>query len=1250
MSERNGGKVSSVAPALKTLSLFLSIFLFVASILFLATPVFALDALGCNTRSACSVVADTAINSGQVFYYRAFTLDVGSTLSIRPERATVDNPLGKGGSVTIVADEIYIGGTINANGENGGPRFGATSGQNGGAVHLITRRLLDLERSGRITANGGNGAWLGCDLGNGGTGGSIEFALVRGTWVNNESTLSIAGGLASPRPFGCDAATPRGFNGMRGSVVFDFFTPSASNLTILGARVRDVPVVGETTVDAVVRNEFNDVVNANGNLTWSIDNSSVASIVFQNSTRAIVRTLAPGSVTLTASLTRAADVVQSSVVIYAFSRDATNFNIVGDNLRTLVEGGNSTVDLELINELLHSPANGTVEWSVNNPTVLEIVSQNSTAAVVRALSVGSTSLVIRLTKPDGTVVQKSVNFNVVAGISGIMLRGDGRRDLLSGVSDTLTFDAVDALGNPAVVSASTWDSSDSNVVQIVSQNATSAVVRGLKRGTARITATVGSHTDYVTYAVRLGSFDHLAVTPVEIFPPTVTKLSYGETLAEALSPVVVGYDFGNNVVPIPAGELDSIRAIATPESEGALTVLKRVDAAAGIARIRITGGSKPGSATVRISTHTGSVELLFNVTMPVSAVHRVVVKPGAVESLFVGENATFTAVGVDEDGDEAPFVMDWTETNFTGKGLVTRTGSADANFTAISHGLVGVTATIHGTMLSGSAMIAVIDPLRLIRSVKVVPLRPIVVSGSSVDFQAFAVYENATEAPIQPEWHVANLSGSGVIDEFGTFTARRRGNVVVGAKMTIPGVGDLFGGSEVTIINTYESVRSIRVTPNPVTVAAGSVVYFDAVGIDGDGFDVDVAPTWEVTNFTGKAVMLEDGVLKALETGFVFVTVKLPGSTVTTTVNVAIVSGAANHVVISGPVGVLSGQSINLTAKVVDHEGNYVFEIDREPVQFIWSTSSGRIYQNGTFVASRAGSVTITAVVSGHTGISGTKTVIVTSTGDVSSFAIQGDGSEISAGEPYRLSAVWLDKFGDEIGNADSTWSILSGDATISGNMLTGRSLGTVVVQAVARDNSSFNDTATFRVVSGSAASLVIEPTTAEVRVGDEVEFRVVEATDEAGNVFHPTPEDVTWTVSNSNIGSVDRNGFFTSRDVGRVRVTATLGSGFASASITVTEGLRSRSTRFSGRVSVPSTRSAPELPSTPSTLVSSRSGSSGSSGGSSTSSATNSAAPSVSTGLFTAGFGEGDSTLLLMLAFGLLLIGLGAYLLASRG
>ena len=233
------------------------------------------------------------------------------------------------------------------------------------------------------------------------------------------------------------------------------------------------------------------------------------------------------------------------------------------------------------------------------------------------------------------------------------------------------------------------------------------------------------------------------------------------------------------------------------------------------------------------------------------------------------------------------------------------------------------------------------------------------------------------------------------------------------------------------------------------------------------------------------------------------------------------------------------GDTVRLVAEALDSNGEAVVNAG-----FTWSSDEAvaTVDASGLVTAVGNGTATVTAT-------SGTASGIATVTVEQRAAEVRVSPDSVTlfaVGDTVRLVAEALDANGEAVVDAEFAWSSDDAVATVDGSGL---------VTAVG--NGSAMVTATSGTASGSA-TVTVEQTAAEVRVspdsvtlfavGDTVRL-VAEALDANGEAV--VNAGFAWS-SDGAVATVDASGLVTAVGNGSAMVTATSGTAFGSATVTV--------------------------------------------------------------------------------------------------
>ncbi len=240
------------------------------------------------------------------------------------------------------------------------------------------------------------------------------------------------------------------------------------------------------------------------------------------------------------------------------------------------------------------------------------------------------------------------------------------------------------------------------------------------------------------------------------------------------------------------------------------------------------------------------------------------------------------------------------------------------------------------------------------------------------------------------------------------------------------------------------------------------------------------------------------------------------------------------------------------TAAAKDQNGNPV------STSITWSSSNtavGTINSAGAFTALAAGSTTIRAT-SGT--VSGTASVTVTAPPPPAPFLTTITVSPLTAslvvGNTQLFAAAAKDQNGNPI-SATITWS--SSNTTVGVIDSTGRFTAVAAgVGTITARSGTVSGTASVTVTAPAPTpaptpgltTITVSPSTVMLAVGGTYKFNAT-ATDQNGN---PMAATITWSSSNSTVGTVDSTGKFTALAAGIATVRASSGTVTGTAAVTV--------------------------------------------------------------------------------------------------
>src|SRR6266853_896656 len=184
------------------------------------------------------------------------------------------------------------------------------------------------------------------------------------------------------------------------------------------------------------------------------------------------------------------------------------------------------------------------------------------------------------------------------------------------------------------------------------------------------------------------------------------------------------------------------------------------------------------------------------------------------------------------------------------------------------------------------------------------------------------------------------------------------------------------------------------------------------------------------------------------------------------------------------------------------------------------------------------------------TGMSDSATAVVTaSTAPVASVVVLPTVASLLLGGTLQFVAVPLDATGTALGGRVVTWASSNtsvANVTASG-VASGLATGSTTITATSEGK---NGTATLTVSSVPVASIAVSPSSAAVPAGQTVQLTATPK-DASGNPL--VGRTVTWTSSNTSVGTVSASGLVTGVVAGSTTITATSEGKSGTSVVTVT-------------------------------------------------------------------------------------------------
>ena len=548
----------------------------------------------------------------------------------------------------------------------------------------------------------------------------------------------------------------------------------------------------------------------------------------------------------------------------------------------------------------------TVTWSSSAPGVATV----SSTGVVAGVAPGSATITAT---SEGVSATATVVVSLVPVGSVAVLPSTA--SVTAGQTVALSATVRDTAGRVVTDRIVSWTSSDTHVA-IVSAT---GVVTGVAAGTAVITASSEGKSGTSTITVVAPAIESVTLAPSSDTVQVGDNVTLTATVKDVTGAVVTDRSVtwaSSNV------------AVATVSTGGIVT-----GRSAGTAVITATSGGRSGSATVLV------------IPVPVGSV---TVSPASA-TLVPSQLLTLSAEVRDANG---VVVTDrsvaWTSSN-TAVATVSGTGIVSA----VAPGTTTITATSEGR--TGTASISVV-PMP-VGSVTVSPTSAEVTVGQAVTLSATvrdtsgAVVGDRSVTWTSSDAAIATVSGAGVV------TGVSPGTV------TITATSETRSGSAAVTVKPVP-VATVTLDPTSVTLEAGQTATLVATTKGADGTVLTGRTVTFSSDNVSVARVSSDGVVTGVAPGTTTITATSEGKTATATVTVQ--AAVATVVVSPNEVFLRKGGTVKLSAAAYDASGNVI--VGRTVTWTSGDDHLATVSDTGLVTARRAGTVTITATIDGHSG------------------------------------------------------------------------------------------------------------------------------------------------------------------------------------------------------------------------------------------------------------------------------------------
>lgn len=1024
--------------------------------------------------------------------------------------ATVSNLPGQRGRVTAAAAGVA---NVNA-------RFSATSGSAALSVTPAVLARLELSPSTLQLPVGLSGALRATGVFSDGT---TQDVTAQATWESSDpSKVAVSNALGSRGHIDARApgtavvrATLNGVSGLRDVGV------TAAALRSLSLTPQPLVVPLGMMARLVATGVYSDATTADltTQVTWSSDDTTIAAVSNAPGAEGEVRAARSGVTRVFAALGG----VQGTAAVEVTDARLAALEIAPSPLAIAAGVTRNLTVTGTYSDATTRDLTAAVSWSSSDTRVVAVSNVAGSAGEVSALRSGSAQVHATL----GTV-HASITVTVTAAQLVSLSLTPSAPTLAAGTTQQLTLTGGFSDGTAqTLTNLASWTSSDEAIAR-VSQ---SGEVLGFARGTATVTAVVGSLRALATITVSPAVLTGLELSPLSPRAPVGSNLAFVATARFS----------DGSAAPVTAQatweSLDLSIAFVSTAAGSAGQVWARAE---GSTSIRATWQGRSTATTLSV---TPAVLSAITVTPPAPRFAR-----GTCGRLRA------TATWTDGATRDVTAGVTWTSSS---PGVVTVMNAAPAQgrLAPVAPGIATITAVL-GTH-SGTTTVAVTNAT--LDALSIAPTLPSAPAGLTAQLTATGVFSDGTTQDLTEcvTWTSSDPAQASV--------SQTRGSEGLVSALT-PGAPTITASAlgrtaNVTFVVTPALLTGLEVSPPAGAVPLGSTLSLVATGAFSDGSTRDVTEQAAWTSSNAAVASPSNaagtrGVTRGLARGSASVTATLSGRSAASALTVTEAVLASIAVTPAAP-SVPAGLTQQLVATGTWTDGS----TSDVTAQATWTaaapavaTVSNASGQHGLATGGSTGATIITATVGNVAGavtLDVTPAVLVAI--DVSPATLA-----LPAGLSRQLTAmgVYSDATVRDL-TTGVVWSSSAAAVRVSNSggsqgVVTALSAGAAVVTASAQGRSgSVSITATPAVLQ----SLQVTPPNAAVPAGLTQAFAVT------GVYSDSSTQDLTaaatWSSSAPATAQVSNgagtSGLLTALAQGAATVTATVGGAAASASVTVT-------------------------------------------------------------------------------------------------
>lgn len=910
---------------------------------------------------------------------------------------------------------------------------------------------------------------------------------------------------------------------------------------VVSPPVAQVPIDGTQQYTAEIVFKGRSALDVTDAVSWSSLNSLIAEV----DASGLAKGLNTGSATIQATLTLGEFSVSATGVLQVLPAPVTVQEIVVSppNASIIVGDNQAYTARALLSDNSDVDITTDVSWSTDNGAIAVI----SLDGIATGVAPGTTEIKARL-KIGGSIFEDSVTLNVVAPALTSLEVSPPRVEVLAGTSVAFTAQAYFENGTSEdVTSLVAWSTSDGSIANVDATGLATAIAPGAADISANVSYQGNNYSDSGRLIVK-----EEPVTIVELLvdPATAEVLVEGQ---QSFTARVLLSDSTDQDVTDQVSWISGDTSIASVNGQGRAT------------------GVSPGETAIEAALffdgQTYSDNAVLTVLPPLVTIESLVVDPPASTILVDGTSQFSARVNLsDNTSQDVSDQVSW----ISGAPEVAHVNSTGLA-TGLAEGKSDISATLiyEGQTFTDSGRLTVNPEAITIEEVRVLPVSASVFVDGKTQFMAEAVLSDDTVVDITNDVSWLAVNGDiASINATGRATGLAPGQSAINATLSYE--GDTFTGTATLTVNPPEvTVEQLIVEPVRSQVLVGSSQQFTARLVFSDSTQqiVTDSATWSSSDSSVASVSM--GLANGLAPGAseISAAVTVDGNQYSDSGRLTVNEPAS---VVTGirvdpdNAEILIGTTQQYLASAIYNDGTES-DITRDVTWTLNDSAIAHISSTGLATGVAAGAVIVNATfTSGITSFSDTASLTVQALPvTVTELVIAPETAEVLIDGTVAFTAIakLSDNTEQDVTN-NVAW--VSGQPNIaqidSAGIATGIAEGEAAIKAQLTygDGETIKDSVSLAVKAPlvTVDSISIAPDSADVLVGESTRYTATALLSDSSEL--DVSRDVTWTVADAGIASVNMSGLATGLAMGSTSINAALATANGpvsdAANINVTE------------------------------------------------------------------------------------------------